>query len=252
MKNGDIWLVFFGGDAPDGWALQRLSQDVPRAGGVICADGGAAHALALGILPGITSGEDPMPKENKNPDLISNLKSQISNLRLQSSPLVVGDGDSLDPKLAKQLQQLGVHFRYYDPKKDFSDGEAALDAAIEMGAKEVYVYGALGGRIDHALANIFLLRRFSPLLDRLMIVGADCELFLCRSHEKIKGQAGDIISLLPISQTVKKIYLEGFSYPLKNEDLTTGSSRGLSNILKGEQGSINKKSGELLIIHYKQ
>ena len=42
--------------------------------------------------------------------------------------------------------------------KDESDTELAVLAAIELGAREIVVVGALGGRrLDHALANLGLL-----------------------------------------------------------------------------------------------
>jgi thiamine pyrophosphokinase len=48
------------------------------------------------------------------------------------------------------------------------------------------------------------------------------------------------------------ITLKGFLYPLDNEDLWMGSTRGLSNILKEPPGKINYKSGEMLLVINKQ
>ena len=64
--------------------------------------------------------------------------------------LAIGDFDSLG------YVPEGVEVLVFPPEKDASDMELALGEAVARGADAVEVYGALGGRLDHTLANLQL------------------------------------------------------------------------------------------------
>ena len=61
---------------------------------------------------------------------------------------VVGDFDSLGytPK--------GVNITKLEVEKNFTDGERAVHLAVENGYKDITIYGAYGGKIEHILGNI--------------------------------------------------------------------------------------------------
>ncbi len=67
----------------------------------------------------------------------------------------VGDGDSLAPELPKQ----DIPSLEYPEKKDLSDLKAALDLLPET-CMEVQLWGFLGGKRDHELANFGEIHRF--------------------------------------------------------------------------------------------
>ncbi len=69
--------------------------------------------------------------------------------------LAIGDFDSLG------YVPEGVEVLVFPPEKDASDMELALGEAVARGADAVEVYGALGGRLDHTLANLQLLASFA-------------------------------------------------------------------------------------------
>lgn len=47
-----------------------------------------------------------------------------------------------------------VPIREFNPVKDASDTEIAIRLAMTLGASEIYILGATGGRIDHLWANV--------------------------------------------------------------------------------------------------
>src|SRR5438128_8852856 len=64
--------------------------------------------------------------------------------------LVVGDMDSLGQAGVERLAKRGVPVVSYPAAKDETDLELAVARAIDAGASEVVVLGALGGpRLDH-------------------------------------------------------------------------------------------------------
>ena len=184
---------------------------------VICADGGASNALALGLQPQV----------------------------------VIGDLDSLDSNLQAQLEASGCQVLAHPAHKDETDLELALYYAIEHGVDEILILGALGGRIDQTLANVLLLALPELRSVKVKIIDGRQEVFLIRDEALIEGQVGDTLSLLPLTEEVTGIYTEGLEYPLENGTLYLGPALGVSNTLTAPQARVRMGQGLLLavIIH---
>ena len=182
---------------------------------LICADGGARIALALGLMPEV----------------------------------VVGDLDSLDEAALAQLKAMGCRFVVYSAAKDWTDLELALKLAVQQGATEIVILGALGGRLDQELANILLL--LLPELQDIStrIVDDRQEMFVARNQAEIVGQSGDVVSLIPLGGDAEGIVTEGLLYPMRDEPLLSGPARGVSNVLTGPVAHVTLRSGALLIVH---
>jgi thiamine pyrophosphokinase len=184
---------------------------------VICADGGVDNALTLGLVPDV----------------------------------VIGDLDSLDESLRSRLEKQHCQFIPYPARKDETDLELAVKYAAEQGAQEILILGALGYRLDHALANVLLLALPELRSAKVKILDGGQEIFLIRDEALIKGQVGDTLSLLPLTGHVTGIYTEGLEYPLENGTLYRGPARGVSNVLTAPQARVRIDQGLLLavIIH---
>jgi thiamine pyrophosphokinase len=64
----------------------------------------------------------------------------------------------------------------------------------------------------------------------------------------VEGNPGDIVSLIPWGAEVTGISTSGLRWPLREETLHPHKTRGLSNVLLGEEATISLKSGLLLIV----
>ncbi len=181
---------------------------------VICADGGASNALALGMQPQI----------------------------------VIGDLDSLDGNLKAQLDAEGCQILTHPARKDETDLELALRYAIDRGVDEILILGALGSRIDQTLANVLLLTLPEMRSVKIRILDGRQEVFLIRNEALVEGQVGDTLSLLPLTEQVTGIYTEGLEYPLENDTLYLGPSRGISNVLTSSQARVRIGQGLLLAV----
>jgi thiamine pyrophosphokinase len=170
--------------------------------------------------------------------------------------LWVGDGDSLGGAGLESLRASGVPIVVAWQDKDESDTELAALAAVERGATDITILGALGGRrIDHALANVALLghpglaEAQCRLLDeqvRITLLSAGADGWPGRIL--LSGRQGGLVSLLPFAGQVEGIVTEGLRYPLKDESLDVGPARGLSNVLLGDRASVSIRGGRLLIV----
>jgi thiamine pyrophosphokinase len=112
--------------------------------------------------------------------------------------------------------------------------------------------GAMGGdRLDHELANLLLLAsRHSDANRELRIVrGSTCLRALHPGQRlRIEARPGSLVSLLPVGGDAAGVATSGLRYPLRDETLPMGSTRGLSNVVVAEPASIQLRAGTLLVI----
>lgn len=208
-------LLFANGELNPGAMLDRAlnSLESPR---VICADGGALHARALGLTP----------------------------------QTIIGDMDSLTAAELAQFRAAGAEIIQHPPQKDETDLELALRHCRRFGASSITILGALGGRIDQTLANVLLLM-LPALRDlRIEIVAGDQSVRLLRpgSHD-IVGARGDTISLIPLGAAATDITTGGLQYPLADETLRLGPARGISNVMLKDSATVDLRGGLLLLVH---
>ena len=183
---------------------------------VIAADGGARHARAIG----------------------------------RRVDLWVGDGDSIDEADLAALAAAGVPIHRWPVDKDESDAELALIAAADAGASRITVLGALGGeRIDHGLANVWLLGhpRLAGLDVRLLDATVRIRL-VGPGRTDLGGRIGDLVSLLPFGGDAAGLTTTGLRYPLRDEALPSGPSRGLSNVRDAANAELAVGSGRILVV----
>jgi thiamine pyrophosphokinase len=210
-----VVFVVSGGDLGDPIFLREQAETAaPLA--VICADGGARHLDAAGIIPGLT----------------------------------VGDMDSLDSESLGYHEAKGCRIIRHSRQKDETDTELALREAFRMEPAEVWIWAALGHRVDHALANISLLALGKREGIGVKLIDEWCEVFLIDHRTVIAGEAGQTVSLLPFAGPVTGITLTGFEFPLKSAVMEIGRPYGVSNRLMAEQGVIEVDSGCLLAVRY--
>ncbi|NQT10862.1 MAG: thiamine diphosphokinase [Desulfobacteraceae bacterium] len=184
---------------------------------IIAADGGLHHCLRLGITPDV----------------------------------VIGDLDSLTTDDIKGPQIAGVEIIRYPAKKDQTDLELALRLAIDRGADEIVVFGAMGGRWDMSIANILLPAEQNLSNATIRIIDGRHEIMLLRAGKEItfQGKKEDILSLIPLGRDALGITTVGLEYPLKDDLLRFGSSRGISNVFIENSATVFLKQGLLLCVH---
>lgn len=171
-------------------------------------------------------------------------------LAIQRQPdLLIGDLDSVTPAQMETLTQAGVEIQRFPVEKDETDLELALLETARRGYKSIQLIGALGGRTDQMLANLFLL--LLPELAGLSVrlVEEQEEIFIIRAQMQITGQPGDTLSLIPFAGCAEGVSTSGLRYPLVNETLHPEHSRGISNQMQDSEALVTLTSGTLLCIH---
>jgi len=162
--------------------------------------------------------------------------------------MLLGDFDSLPEEEALKLAGTGVRVMRYPREKDQTDTHLALEYAVRSGASEVIMLAALGGRIDHALANLWLLPAYHSAGCPVTVVGDDNIVHLVKDQISMHGRPGEYVSLLPVTPEARGITTSGLRYPLKNGTLRWGESLGISNEFLSEHARITLTSGMLFVI----
>lgn len=162
--------------------------------------------------------------------------------------IMVGDFDSATGNDVAFYDELGVVKVDYPRKKDMTDMEIALNAALEKDTDEIYIVGGLGTRFDHSLANVHILINTIRQGVRTYLLDEHNIITLVEDYIEIVGDIGQTISLIPLTTEVTGIETQNLEYPLYNRTMTIGSSLGISNVMTAEKASISVKSGILIVI----
>jgi thiamine pyrophosphokinase len=205
-------VIVANGDPPD---RETACRHAERADLLLVADGGARHALALGLVPHV----------------------------------VIGDLDSLDASQQERLRLAGAHFVVHPAAKDETDLELALRYAVEQDAEPIVVLGTLGGRLDQTLANILLLTMPELAGRDVRLVEGPQTAFIVRDAATLFGKPGDTVSLIPLGGAAHGVTTGGLLYPLDDGTLPFGPALGISNEMTSGQAQVQVRDGLLLCVH---
>lgn len=206
-------IIFANGDYGDISYYQDLFTDHDI---IICADGGANYAYKLGITP----------------------------------ELIIGDMDSINYDAQKYFEEQRIQFKKFPPRKDFTDLQLALAAAADMGARKIVLLGTQGQRIDYSLGNLYSVIPYVRKGLNIIHYGPGWVIYVIANNLTLKGKVGDLVSVLPLGESVRGVTLKGFEYPLENVVLECAYPYSVSNMLSRETGAINLKRGILAVFHY--
>ena len=164
---------------------------------------------------------------------------------------VVGDFDSVSPEILEfYKKQSQIIFHTYHAEKDNTDTDIALKLAIRLKSSKITIMGALGKRMDHAIANIHILKDALEANIPCQMIDEHNRIYLINKEMTLEKEKvyGKYVSLIPLTSTVEGLSLTGFKYPLKDYTLPIGTSLGISNEIIGDTAHIQMKNGILIVI----
>ncbi len=196
-----------------GEILDYSLVDVSENAYIICADAGYLHAKKLGIIPNC----------------------------------IIGDFDTFDGDFPRSIEVIR-----YKAEKDDTDTMLAVKFALEKGYDNICIYGALGGRFDHSMANVQTLQYIYTHGGNGKIVSDNDYIMLQGTGTKTyTRREGYYFSLLSISDKSDGITTDGLKYNLENTTLTSDFPLGVSNQILQEFATITIRNGLLLVIFSK-
>ncbi|MCD7736347.1 MAG: thiamine diphosphokinase [Lachnospiraceae bacterium] len=176
---------------------------------VIAADGGYRHLRKLGMEPDV----------------------------------LLGDFDSL--KMVPEHEHLIRH----SPIKDDTDMALAVAYAADLGCDTFFLYGGMGGRLDHTLANLQLLTGMAEKgLEGYLIGQGNFITSVKNGSICFPETASGLISVFCMGTRAEGVCETGLKYALDDAVLTCDRALGVSNEFIGQESCIEVKNGTLLIL----
>lgn len=151
--------------------------------------------------------------------------------------VVLGDMDSVKNNYPENAIIFPV-------RKDATDSELAVNYALEHGYKNAILFGMIGTRMDHSLANLTLLNRFK----KGCIINSNNEIYFVKNSITLSGNPGDVISIIPYPGDVSGVTTKGLDYPLSDGKIAAGTSLGVSNAMVGDECTITISDGTAFVI----
>ena len=180
-----------------------------------CADGGANFAFKYGKIPEV----------------------------------IVGDLDSIEKKVLEYYKSKNILIKKFPKDKDFTDFELILKEINKISenknfVEKIFVVGGLGKRIDMTLSNLFIMEKYK----NLVFLQENEEIFYVEKSFVLKNKKEYEFSIIPISEKIEKLTLKGFKFETDKIDVKRESSRLVSNVICGDEASVEFENGKLIII----
>lgn len=176
---------------------------------IIAADGGYEHLKRLNIIPN----------------------------------MILGDFDS--------ISEVPNHpnIKRHPKQKDDTDMMIAVKEGLALGYRLFSIYGGLGGRLDHTIANIQIAAWLAEHGARAFLLGEGMVITAIHNgkHSFDKSEKG-VVSIFCNGGEARGVYLENLKYKLVDATLTSTVPMGVSNEFKGEVATVQVRDGTLIIM----
>ena len=150
--------------------------------------------------------------------------------------IAIGDFDSCEKSEDVKSITFPTH-------KNLTDGEIAVDYAIENGYTEILLLAMTGTRLDHTFTNIFQLAKQGDIT----LIDDNNEVYVIKDSITLKGKKGKTMSVIPVFSDLCGVTATGVYYPLNNDTLSFGEGRGNSNMITDDLCTVSVKSGTGII-----
>ena len=157
--------------------------------------------------------------------------------------LVVGDFDSLG--YVPEARELVRH----PVEKDDTDMMLAVREGLRRGYRTFILYGGLGGRLDHTLANVQTLAFLAEHGARGLLIGEGTAVTLLDCGAiRFPATAQGTLSVFCFGDKAEGVTETGLHYPLENAELTNSFPLGVSNAFCGRESEVSVHKGKLLLL----
>lgn len=178
---------------------------------IIAADGGYKHCVSVGVKP----------------------------------HLVVSDFDSYHEEI-KDVEVVRCV-----PEKDDTDMLLAIREGMQRGCHEFIIYGALGGRIEHSIANIQCLKSLCEQGYLAKMISKDCCVQVSNDQIEFDEKNKGYVSVFSLSDT-SVVSIKNLKYNLDHAMLTSSYPLGIDNEFVGKKSKIVVHEGCILVITNKE
>lgn len=159
--------------------------------------------------------------------------------------LLISDFDSYRGAVDEQIP-----VEAHEPEKDDTDTMLAVKKALALGFRQIEIYCAFGGRLDHLCANLQTAVYAATRGARCTLKDEDNQVFaMTPGQVRLTPPPGFSLSLFAETDRCTGVTLRGVKYPLTDATLTNDFPLGVSNECTDAQGAhLELKQGILLVM----
>ncbi len=163
---------------------------------------------------------------------------------------VLGDFDSV---VSYDLPSDSIR---YPKEKDDTDMMLAVKLGLEKNYTEFAIYGGLGGRLDHTIANIqalsYLARHGASgtLYSSDYAVRVVTDGTISFGKDLPENVPGNICSVFSLSDTSTSVTIHGLKYETESVLLTNSFPLGVSNEFTGKKAFVHVEKGTIAVLWY--
>lgn len=158
--------------------------------------------------------------------------------------LVLGDFDSFSGEV-----EAGIPVRKLPTEKDDTDTMSALRFALAQGCREITLVCALGGRLDHLLANLQAAAFAAKTGAQVRILGKDTEILTLRGSSLcLPRREGFSLSVFAWEDRCRGVSITGAKYELRDAEISNVFPLGVSNEWAAPVVEISVQEGTLMIV----
>lgn len=208
---------------------------------VVAVDGGYMYCRVLEITPDVIIGdfdslEEPYASEVRELEAARVAEPGESDVSCTSENREAAEGE------CSRVIRL-------DREKDDTDTMAAIRYGLQAGCREFHLYAAMGGRLEHTIANLqtllFLKKNGAKgyLWDAFSMTTV-----ICNESISFRESMEGILSVFAMGGDAKGVTETGLKYQLQDALLENSFPKGISNEFIGEEATVSVKDGSLLIL----
>lgn len=158
--------------------------------------------------------------------------------------VIIGDFDSIESSLP-----VNGNIIKHPVKKNDTDTLLAIKYGLEKGYSDFIIYGCLGGRLDHTLANIQAASFTAENNANAVFIDKDTYLTVIKNTSVTFSMTNTgNISVFAVSGNAKGVTINNLLYEVNNIELTPDFPLGISNEFIEKAANISVADGKLCII----
>ena len=178
---------------------------------IVCADGGANHALKMNIRPSV----------------------------------IIGDFDSIILSTRHYYSHIK---QIIDPDQNSTDLEKAIQYCIDQRIDSADIVGATGSRLDHSTGSLGCFKKFGNRI-RLRLFDTVAQVQSVDRSITFDVDIGETISLIPLERC-SGVNTTNLKYALSGESLELGVREGISNVTIASPVTVSVEVGTLLLYRF--
>lgn len=162
-----------------------------------------------------------------------------------ASDVLIGDFDSINSEIYHN------NIIRHPIEKDDTDSFLAYKLGFEKGYRDFIIFGGIGGRFDHTLANVQMLSHMAKNDARGFLAGENTIITAIHNSKlSLPSTNTGKIGVFAHSSTARGVDISGLKYTLDKGEISPDFPLGVSNEFIGENARISVTDGTLIIVWY--